>query len=344
MAKLKFLVWVLAVGGLIGFTRADGAGMIGYKILRKTHLEGDGGWDFIVMDNDARRLYVTHANSVQVLDADTLKLVGTVEDVNHPHGVVILPELGRGYATSGEPGSVVVFDLKTLRKIQEIPTHQADTDVILYDRPSGHIFTFNGDSHNATVIDPKTDRVLKVLPLGGDPEFAVSDGNGYIYDDLESKSAVLRINTQTLEIEKRWPIKPGETPSGLAMDRKHQRLFIGCRDKKMVVMNAANGQVVRVLPIGGHVDTTYFDPASQTVFNSCGDGTLSVIREDSPDKYSVLEDAATEPGARTMAFDPKTGDVFSDTARIVPKTPTKDDPKPRHKFVPGSFEVLEIGK
>ena len=322
---------------------AEKAEKDGYQILRKIHLDGDGGWDFLALDNGARRLYVTHADRVQVLDADSLKLLGTVENVKRPHGVVLLPELGKGYISSGDPGSVVVFDLKTLKRLSEIRSSK-DTDVILYDKPSGKILTFNGDSHNATVIDPATDKAVTVLDLGGAPEFAVSDGHGHIYDNLEDKSEVLRINAKTLKIEERWPLAPGESPSGMAMDPKHHRIFIGCRNKMVIVMNAQNGNVVASLPIGEHVDATWFDPDSKTVFNSCGDGTLSVIREDSPNKYRVVENAVTEPGARTMAFDPKTGRIFSATAKTEsPSAPTKDNPRPRRKIIPGTFEVLEIG-
>lgn len=344
MNKVKALLLLGVLAGLAGAARAEEAGKGGYQILKEVRLDGDGGWDFLALDNQSRRLYVTHADRVQVLDADSLKLVGTVEGVKRPHGVVLLPELGKGYISSGDPGSIVVFDLKTLRKTAEIPSHK-DTDVILYDQPSGRIFTFNGDSRDATVVDPAADKVVKFLDLGGAPEFAVSDGQGRLFDNLEDKSRVLRINSKTLKIEKSWDLKPGESPSGMAMDVKHHRLFIGCRNKKMVVMDARNGRVVQTLPIGEHVDATVFDPASGTVFNSCGDGTLSVIHEDSPDKYRVVEDAVTRPGARTMAFDPKTGFVFSATAKTEPPpAPTKDDPKPRRRIVPGTFEVLEIGK
>ncbi|MGH7738715.1 MAG: YncE family protein [bacterium] len=343
MGKLRVFVLLLAIAGLAGSAWAGEVGPGKYKILKKVHLEGDGGWDFLVLDNSTRRLYVTHADQLQVLDADSLKRIGAVENVSHPHGVAFVPELGKGYVTSGDPGSVVVFDLKTLKKVAEIPSRK-DTDVILYDKFSRRIFTFNGDSHDATVIDPQKDKVVKFLPLGGDPEFAVSDGMGHIFDDLESKSEVIRINTKTLQIDKHWPVYPGKTPSGMALDMKHHRLFIGCRNKTLVVMNASNGKVVQTRPIGGHIDTTYFDPGSQTVFNSCGDGTLSVIREDSPDKYHVVEDVVTEPGARTMAFDPETGDVFTDTAKMKIVPSSKAGSKSHHKFMPGTFEVLEIGK
>jgi DNA-binding beta-propeller fold protein YncE len=340
--------WLCLVAGILagqpGVLAAQDHVVAGYHLIKSVPLPGDGKGDFITMDAKSRRLYVTHGDTVQVLDADSLKLIGTVDGTPHSHGVLGLEKLGKGYATSGDPGSVVVFDLKSFKHIAEIPS-QPDTDVILYDAPSGRVFTFNGDSHDATVIDPTTDKVLKILDLGGDPEVAVSDGEGKLFDNLESKSEVIRIDSKSLEIEQHWPVAPGDTPSGLAMDRKHHRLFIGCRNKLMVVMDSTNGKVIQSLPIGDHIDTTAFDPRTGTIFDSCGDGTLSVIHQDSPEKYSVVENVATEAGAKTMAYDPKTGRVFSSTAKTAPAPPpTTDDPKPNGKVLPGTFHLLVLSK
>jgi YVTN family beta-propeller protein len=339
-AFLTFAILMVLAGGV----GAQEAGASGYKIIQKVPLPGDGGFDFLMVDSDARRVYITHNDSVQVIDADSYKLVGTVENVPHPHGVVVLPDLGKGYASSGDPGSVVVFDLKTFKHLSEIPTYK-DTDVILYDPATGKVLTFDGDSKNATVIDPTTDKVVKTIDLGASPEVAVSDGKGHIYDNLESKSEVLKIDAKTMKMGKSWPLAPGESPSGLSMDIANNRLFSGCHNKTLVVMNAKNGKVVQALPIGDHVDGTYFDPESGNIFVSCGDGTLNVIHEDSPDKYSVVENVQTEEGAKTLAFDPKTGHVFLTTAQREPApTPTKEDPKPHRKIVPGTFHVLVLGK
>jgi DNA-binding beta-propeller fold protein YncE len=337
----SFLLAGILTAGL-GAAHAQDAG--GYKILQKVPLPGDGGFDFLTVDSGARRVYITHNDSVQVMDADSLKLVGTVENVPHPHGVVILPELGKGYATSGEPGSVVVFDLKTLKRLAEIPT-VPDTDVIIYDKATDKVLTFDGDSKNAAVIDPHTDKVIKTVDLGGSPEVAVSDGQGHLFDNLESESQVLKLDAKTMKILHRWPLAPGVSPSGLSMDAAHDRLFSGCHNKLLVVMNAKNGKVIKTLPIGEHVDGTYFDPASGTIFSSNGDGTLTVIHEDSPDKYSLVQNLATEEGARTLGFDSKTGRIFLSTAkREAGPAPTKADPKPRRKMVPGTFHILVVGK
>lgn len=335
------------MAGLTGGAFAQDAGNTGnggYKVLQKASLPGDGGFDFLTVDSDNRRVYITHANSVQVLDADTLKLIGTVDNVPHPHGVVVLPELGKGYATSGDPGSVVVFDLKTFKHLSEITTYK-DTDVILYDAPSGKVLTFDGDSSNATVIDPTTDKLVKTVDLGGQPEVAVSDGKGHVFDNLESKSEILKMDAKTMKILKHWPLAPGESPSGLSMDVKNNRLFSGCHNKNLVVMNAKNGKVIQTLPIGDHVDGTVFDPATNNVFSSNGDGTLTVIHEDSPDKYTLVETVQTEPGAKTSALDSKTGHILLTTARFEPQpTPTKEDPKPHRKIIPGTFHILVVGK
>jgi len=327
-----------------GTASAQDAGPGGYKILQKVSLPGDGGFDFLTVDSDNRRVYITHNNSVQVVDADTLKLIGTVENVPHPHGVVFLPDLGKGYATSGDPGSVIVFDLKTFQHLSEIPASK-DADVIIYDKASGHVITFDGDSKNSTVIDPATDKVVQTLDLPGAPEVAVSDGQGHLFDNLESESKIIKMNSQTMKIMKSWPLAPGASPSGLSMDVEHNRLFSGCHNQFLVVMNAKNGKVVQTLPIGKGVDGTYFDPASATIFSSNGDGTLTVIHEDSPNQYTLVENVQTEEGAKTMAFDFKTGHVFLTTAQREPApTPTTEDPKPKRKIIPGTFHLLVLGK
>jgi len=344
---MKKTLALLALGSMLGWAggiQAEEAGTGGYKILQKVSLPGDGGYDFLSVDNDARRVYLSHNNSVQVVDADSLKLIGTVEKVPHPHGIVVLPDLGKGFASSGDPGSVVVFDLKTFQHVAEIPT-SADCDVILYDKPSGKVLTFNGDSHTASVIDPVADQLSKTVTLDGGPEVAVSNGKGLIYDNVETLSVVLKMDAKTLKVLKSWPLAPGESPSGLSMDVKNNRLFSGCHNKNLVVMNAKNGKVIQALPIGDHVDGTAFDPSTGNIFSSNGDGTLTVIHEDSPNKYSVVENVQTLPGAKTLALDPKTGRIFLTVAkREAPPAPTKEDPKPRGKIVPGSFQLLVVGK
>jgi DNA-binding beta-propeller fold protein YncE len=343
MKIIKTLLALVMVLGWAGVVKAkEAAG--GYKIIKSVPLPGDGGYDFLSVDSDARRVYISHNDSIQVVDADTYKLIGTVEKVPHPHGIAVCPDLNKGYASSGKPGSVVVFDLKTFQHLAEIPTAE-DCDVILNDPATGKVLTFNGDSHTACIIDPATDKLTRSVTLKGGPEVAVSDGKGHLYDNLETENMVLKMDAKTLKVLKTWPLAPGESPSGLSMDLKNNRLFSGCHNHLLVVVNAKNGKVIQTLPIGDHVDGTAFDPGSGNVFSSNGDGTLTVIHQDSANKYKVVQNVQTEPGAKTLALDAKTGRIFLTVAkRGDPPAPTKEEPKPRGKILPGSFHLLVVGK
>lgn len=315
----------------------------GYRLVRTVPLPGDGTWDHLTLDSDARRLYVTHKDCVQVMDADSLSLIGSVKGIRNCHVVVALDALSKGYISCSDPGSVVVFDLKSLARLAEIPASK-DTDALMYDAVAGKVIAFNGDGRSATVIDPATDKAVNVLDLGGAPETAVSDGKGRIFDNLKDKSEVIRISSKTMRIDRRWPLAPGEFPASMALDEEHHRLFIGCRNKLLVVMDSTNGAIVQTLPLGKHVDTTVFDAKSGMIFNSCGNGTLAVVHEDDPDKYSVVEYAATENDAKTMAYDSMTGRVFMCTGRTQ-AAHTKGTAEPDEKeVVPGSFHLLVMAK
>ncbi len=330
--------------GLAGLVSAGDSVSGGYKVIQKVPLQGEGGWDYLKLDDQARRLYITHDTQVLVLDADTYKQIASIDGLHRVHGVALAAELGRGFITSGDSGTVVVFDLKTFKKISEVKA-QKGADAVVYDPATGRVFTFNGDSENSTVIEASTGKIIQTFSLGGKPEFAAVDGQGHVFNNLEDKSLVLKIDTKTLKITDRWPLAPGESPSGLAMDTKNNRLFVGCRNRNLAVMDAVSGKVIQTLKIGEHVDATYFDPASATVFNSCGDGTLSVVHEDTPNQFSLVENAATALGARTMAYDAKTDHVFLPAAQMQPPaTPTKEDPKPRRKMIPGTFTLLVLGR
>jgi len=297
----------------------------GYSVIKKIPIPGQGSWDYLTVDEANRRLYVSHGTRVEVLDIDSLTVVGNIPNTPGVHGIAIAPELGRGFVSNGESSTVTIFDLKTLKPIADVPTGKKP-DAIIYDPASSRVFAFNGGSNSATAIDAATGRVAGTVDLGGGPEFAAADGNGFIYDNLEDESLVLEIDSRKLTVEKRWPTAPCASPSSMAMDRANRRLFLGCRSKVMAVMNADTGQVITTLPIGDHVDATAFDPETRLIFNSNGEGTISVIREDSPDKYSVVETVKTLPRAKTMALDPKTHQLFLSTAES------------------GQFEVLVVGK
>jgi YVTN family beta-propeller protein len=297
----------------------------GYAIVTKILIPGQGSWDYLTVDEAARRLYVSHGTQVEVIDVDSLAIVGNIPNTLGVHGIAIAPELGRGFVSNGQSSTVTIFDLKTLKPIADVPTGKKP-DAIIFDPATSRVFAFNGGSNSATAIDAATGKLAGTVDLGGGPEFAAADGNGFVYDNLEDESLVLKIDSRKLTVEKRWPTAPCASPSSMAMDRANRRLFLGCRSKVMAVMNADTGQVITTLPIGDHVDATAFDEATKLIFNSNGEGTITVIRQESPDKYSVLETVKTLPRAKTMAFDPKTHRLFLSTVES------------------GQFEVLVVEK
>ena len=316
----------------------------GYHVTKKVKVGGEGFWDYLNVDSDARRLYISRGTHVMVLDADSLESVGDIPDTQGVHGIALAPELGRGFTSNGRANSVTIFDLKTLKALGEVKTGQ-NPDAIIYDPASRRVFTFNGRSGDSTAIDAASGTVARTIALDGRPEFAVADGKGHVYANLEDKSMVVAIDSQKLTVESRWSLAPGEEPSGMAMDRDHRRLYSGCHNKMMAVMDADNGKVVATPSIGEGVDANAFDPGTSLAFSSNGDGTLTVVHQDSPDKYTVLDNVPTQRGARTMALDLKTHNVYLVAAEFGPRpTPTADQPRPRPSIVPGSFTVLVVGR
>jgi DNA-binding beta-propeller fold protein YncE len=296
-----------------------------YSVIKKIPIPGQGSWDYLTVDDGARRLYVSHGNQVEVLDVDSGAIVGKIENTLGVHGIAIAADIGRGFVSAGQSSTVTIFDLKTLKTIADVPTGKKP-DAIIYDPATSRVFAFNGGGNSATVIEAKDGKVAGTIDLGGGPEFAAADGNGHVYDNLEDESLVLKINSRTLKIEQRWPTAPCSSPSSMAIDQTNHRLFLGCRSKVMAVMNADTGQVITTLPIGDHVDATAFDVETRLIFNSNGEGTVTVIHQESPDKYSLVETVKTVPRAKTSALDPKTHQLFLSTAEA------------------GQFEVLVVGK
>lgn len=316
----------------------------GYHLLQKITLGGEGGWDYLLLDSKSRRLYISRSSHVMVVDADSGKIVGDIPNTAGVHGIALVPEMGKGFTSNGRDSTVTVFDLKTLKVLSQIPVGK-NPDAIIYDPSSKRVFTFNGTSHDSTAIDARSGTVAGTIALDGRPESGVADEHGRIYVNLEDKSEVIAFDSRKLNIEARWPLAPGEEPTGMAMDRKHKRLFIGCANKQMAVVDTQSGHVVTTLPIGDGVDATAFDPKSNLAFSSNGDGTLTVIHEDAPDKFSVLDNVATQRGARTMTLDTKTHRIFTVTAEFgPPPAPTAERPHPRPSIVPGSFALLIFGK
>jgi DNA-binding beta-propeller fold protein YncE len=316
----------------------------GYKVVNTYKVGGDGGWDYLTADAAARRLYISRATHVIVLDLDSGKSVGDIADTPGVHGIALAPELGRGFVSNGREGTVSVFDLKTLATSSKIKVGD-NPDAILYDPATKRVFTFNGRSQDSTAIDAANGTVLGTIKLDGKPEFAASDGKGGVFVNIEDKSELVAINPKTLEVKSKWPLAPCESPSGLSMDRKNRRLFVGCDNKMMAVVDADSGKVLATPAIGDGVDATTFDDETGLAFASCGEGVLSVIHEDSPDKFSVAENVPTQAGARTLALDSKTHNVFVVTAKFgAPPAATADNPHPRRSIVSDSFVVLVLSK
>jgi YVTN family beta-propeller protein len=335
---------VLLALATAGFGLAQAPKPGGYHLLKKHVLGGEGGWDYMALCGRDRLLYVTHGNAVEVLNVDTGVKLEPITGLQGVHGVAFAPAKNRGYISNGRGNSVTVFDLKTRKVIEEVPVSGQNPDSIMYDPFSDRVFTFNGRTANATAIDAATDKVVGTVDIGGKPEFAVTDGKGTIFVNNEDKSEVVAFDAKSLEVRKRWSIAPGEGPSGLAIDLKNKRLFSVC-DKVMVVSDFENAKVVATVPIGMGPDAVRFDSGTGLVFASNGEGTLTVVKQDSADKYEVLETAPTAPRARTMELDPKTHHVFVVTAEFGPApAPTQEQPRPRPKVIPGSFMVLEFGR
>ena len=336
--------WLRASLTLVAAATALAAAGPGYKVINTYKVGGDGGWDYLTADSAARRLYISRATHVIVLDLDTGKTVGDIADTPGVHGIALAPELGRGFVSNGREGTVSIFDMKTLATSSKVKVGD-NPDAILYDPATKRVFTFNGRSQDATAIDATDGKVLGTIKLDGKPEFAASDGKGEIFVNIEDKSELTVIDPAKLAVKQSWPLAPCKEPSGLAMDVKKRRLFVGCDNKMMAVVNADTGKVLATPAIGDGVDATAFDDETGLAFASCGEGVLTVVREESPDTFSVAENVPTQAGARTMALDTKTHNVYVVTAKFgPPPAPTADNPHPRRTILPDSFVVLAVGK
>jgi DNA-binding beta-propeller fold protein YncE len=301
------------------------AGEPNYRIIKKIPIPGQGSWDYLTVDEGGRRLYVSHGTQVEALDVDSGAIVGKIPNTIGVHGIAVVPELGRGFVSDGKSSTVTIFDLKTLKTIGQVPTGKGP-DAIIYDPATSRVFAFNGDGNSTTVIEASSGKVAGTIDLGGGPEFAAADGAGHVFNNLEDQSMVVKIDSRNLKAEQHWPTAACQSPSSMAIDRPNRRLFIGCRSKVMAVMDADTGKIITALPIGDHVDATAFDAERKLIFNSNGEGTITVIRQETPDKYSVFENVKTLPRAKTMALDQKTHRLFLSTAES------------------NNFEVLVVGQ
>ena len=314
-----------------------------YQITHTFVLGGDGRWDYVIPDPPHHRVFIARQNRVMVVDARDGKLLGEIADIHGAHGVALAETSHHGFATSGNDSSVVMFDPTTFQILGHIPAAE-DADAIVYDPASNRVFTFNGDAHSSTVVDPGPGRLVTNIPLGGKPESGVAAGNGKLYVNIVDNGEVVEIDGKSLTVTRRWPTAPCAQPVAMAIDTTHHRLFSGCRSGVMAVSDYQTGKVVATAPIGAGVDGTAFDPAAGDVFTSNVDGTLTVIHEDGPDQYHVVQNVQTAPGGRNMGLDPTTHRVYVVSARFgpAPTDSTADNPRRRPPLIPGSFMMLVV--
>jgi DNA-binding beta-propeller fold protein YncE len=313
-----------------------------YHLTRDIKLGGEGRWDDLTLDTVGHRLFIARQNRVMVVDPASGALLGEIPGLNGAHGTALVYSAGRGFATSGRDSSVTMFDLHSLQVLARIKTAD-DADAVLYDPASKRVFTFNGDAGTATAIDPKSGKVLGSIDLGGKPEFAVSSGRGRMFVNIEDKGELAELDPINLRLVRRWRLEGCEEPTGVAMDRAHGLLFSACHSKVMAISDAKAGRTIATVPIGGGVDGAAFDPGTGLAFASNGEGTITVVHEDSPTTFHVVSTAATRRGARTMTLDPRTHRLYAVTAEFG-ETPaaTESEPHPRPSIVPGTFSLLEI--
>jgi DNA-binding beta-propeller fold protein YncE len=337
----KFLVPILFGLTAAAICRAQGP----YHFIKEIPIGGNGGWDYMSVDPTAHRLYVSHSDHIVVINLNTDKIVGEITNTPGVHGIAIAEDLGLGVTSNGGESKAGIVDLKTLKTLSKVDTAQGP-DGYVYDPAQKEAYLFCGRAQAATVVDVKAAKAVATIPLGGRPEFATADpAENRVYDNLESKSEVAVIDTKTHQVVNRWPIAPGEEASGMAIDVAHHRLFLGCHNKLMVMMDDTDGKVLATVPIGEGVDACRFDPETQLAFASCGDGTTTIAKEESPDKLTVVQVLKTERGARTMALDTTTHNIYQATAQFEtqPETANGERRRRRPPMVPGSFKVLVYG-
>ncbi len=309
-----------------------------YKIAQRFTIGGDGGWDYVVPDPPNHRLFIGRTNRVMVVDENDGALLGEVTGINGAHGTAVVASDGHGFATAGNAKAIVMFDLKTFKTLATIPAAD-DADAIIYDEASHRVFSFNGDAHSSTVVDPKAGTLVTNIDLGGKPEYGASAGDGKVYANLTDVNEIVEIDAKAAKVLRRWPTAPCRNPVSMAVDTAHRRLFSGCRSGVMAVSDYQTGKVIATVPIGTGVDGAGYDPASGDAFASNADGTLTVIHQDTPDKYTVLQTLQTSPGSRNMGLDPLTHKIFLAAAKFDPPPATG---RGRGPMQAGSFGLLVV--
>jgi DNA-binding beta-propeller fold protein YncE len=342
---MKKILWPVLFSLAVAVGRADGPAAPErsaggpYHFIKEIPIGGEGGWDYLSVDSAGQRLYVSHGNKVVVVDLAKDQVVGEITNTPGVHGLAPAPELGRGFVSCGRENKAAIVDLKTLQTLSKVDTDQGP-DGMLYNPGQKEAYLFCGHGRSATVVDVKVGKVVVTIPLGGRPEFAAVDTQaGRVYDNLEDKSQVAVIDAKTHTVVTNWPIAPGEEASGMAIDVKNRRLFLGCHNKLMVMMDSTSGKVVASVPIGQGVDANAFDPETRLAFASCGDGTVTVAKEETPDKLTVVQTLETQRGSRTMALDLKTHKIYLAAAKF--EAPAEG--QRRGRIVPDSFKILVYG-
>ncbi|MGH7582756.1 MAG: YncE family protein [Gemmatimonadales bacterium] len=336
----RSMIMGIAAGAM--FAVAAGAQAPGYHIVASYPLGGDGSWDYLAFDGVGHRVFIARQNRMMVVDPASGKLLGEIPGIDGSHGVAFSQANHRGFATSGHDSSVVMFDLTTLKPLKKIPA-AIDADAILFDPVTKFVFTMNGDAHSSSVINPVSGTNIGTIPLGGKPEFGVSAGDGKLYANMTEQGEVVEIDAAKMKVTRRWSVAPCASSTGMSIDVRHHRLFTVCRNKYLAVSDYQAGKLVATEPIGSGVDASVFDPATQLIFAANGDGTMTVVHEDTPDHYTVVETDSTGPGAKTMTLDPMTHRVYLGTATFgtVPATSGR---RGRPPVLPGTFKLLVLDR
>jgi YVTN family beta-propeller protein len=344
MKKLTSRLSFLSLGILLFCGQVSAQNAIRYQLLKEVTIGGQGGWDFLTVDAENRTLYIAHATQVETYNLDRDSVMAPILNTEGAHGIAIADRERHGFISCGKSNTVLEFGLLKRDTIQRIAVGEKP-DAITYDYASHHVFVMNAGSNNITVLDASTGASLALIALDGNPESAISDDRGYVYVNIESTSEIAKINSSTNTVEAVWKLAPGEGPTALTMDRGSNRLFAGCANQKMIVMNATSGKITQTFPIGKGVDAADFDPFTKLAFSANGEGNVTILRETTEGKYKLAQKLETKKGARNVGFDPTTHDIYLTTADLGPApAPTKDKPKPKPSIIPGTFAIFKYGQ
>ena len=314
-----------------------------FKVSKKISVAGDGGWDYLTVDNASQHLFVSHGDVVNVIDLKTDKTIATIQDTKGVHGIAIVNDFNKAFITCGKDNTISVVDLTTFVLIEKVKIEGQKPDAIIYNKFSKYVFSFNGKSNDATVLDAKTNKIVKTISFGGKPEFAVTNGNNLLYVNVKDKNEIKTVDTKTLEVTATFSVAPGNEPTGLAIDTKAHRLFSVCGNKMMLVLDSKTGKLIQNIPIGDGCDGVIFDAKNSLVFTSNGEGTMTVVKKESANKFTVVQTLVTQKGAKTIAINPTSKQLYMSTPEFGAKPePTAENPKPRADIVPNSFTVLVV--